>query len=478
MKFSEYFKLDKTQPYLDFVDIRLDTDIPVFLDPSAIKSLETTWGHELSYLLQSFFSAVLKRIKNGDHEEAQKLLSSLNEKNDFHLGYSRGKSRGHAFGAKTAESVWYALSNSKSAVTGLLKDLEDSCLLIEGIGIDMISDAVCNILRGPLLRYTKERCKYHNIKMEPQVPSGPIWNPKTEKWENHFVSLPVSKEYGKIVLVPKILVRHQLSYQCDDYYRHYLLPQMQLEELRAGSSLVEVLKNGKSRVTKKSLIKKYGSDKSDIVKQTVLRPAVLNQYKSDKDSNSLPPLTHNELSQVEGSTPPNWQDLIKELKSLPAGKKESYEYEDLIERIITSLFYPSLCNPVKQYHLHGGQKIVDIKYTNEAREGFFRYLSLHYSSAIIPVECKNYSEDLGNPEVDQLAGRFSPSRGVFGILMYRSITDKDRLVSRCIATAKDSRGFILPLDDQDLIEIMEHKASNPNCNEFPSLRKFFDKLIS
>lgn len=47
MRFSEYFKLNRSQAYLDFVDIPLDTDIPVFLDHGAIKSLDSNWGQNL-----------------------------------------------------------------------------------------------------------------------------------------------------------------------------------------------------------------------------------------------------------------------------------------------------------------------------------------------------------------------------------------------------------------------------------------------
>ena len=35
MRVSEYFNLNRTQPYLDFVDIPLNTDVSVFLDPNA-----------------------------------------------------------------------------------------------------------------------------------------------------------------------------------------------------------------------------------------------------------------------------------------------------------------------------------------------------------------------------------------------------------------------------------------------------------
>jgi len=154
VRVSEYFNLGKTQPYLDFVDVQLDTDIPVFIDPTALRPLKSPWGHECGSLVRAYFEVVLNQIKIGNDNGARKLVSCLNERNEFHFGYSRGKSRGHAFGAESAKSVWQALSKSQASISGLLKDLEDTCLMIEGIGPDMVSDAVCNILRGPLIQYT------------------------------------------------------------------------------------------------------------------------------------------------------------------------------------------------------------------------------------------------------------------------------------------------------------------------------------
>lgn len=237
MKVSEYFKLGREQPYLDFVDVPLDTDIAVFVDPAALRSLESPWGCECTSLVQHFFDAVLSHIKRGQDAQARKLLSSLKEQNEFHLGFSSGKPKGRAFGDKSAESIWGALSTSTASTTGLLKDLEDTCLLIDGIGRDMISDAVCNIIRGPLIRYTQQTCTYYGIPMSAGVDSGPIWNPETEKWQSTFVELPVTR-YGKILLVPKIIVRHRISYDFNEYYTHYLLPEMQIEELKANSGLL------------------------------------------------------------------------------------------------------------------------------------------------------------------------------------------------------------------------------------------------
>jgi hypothetical protein len=418
MRVSEYFKLGKPQPFLDFVDIRLDTDIEVFVDPTALKSLKSIWGHECSSLVQNYFDVVLSRIKDGHHLEAQKLVSCLNERNEFHLGYSAGRSRGHAFGSKSAESVWSALSKSQASVSGLLKDLEDTCLLIDGIGRDMISDAVCNILRGPLIKYTQDVAQYYGIPLTPDIASGPIWNPEAEVWESALVPLPVTSQ-GKVILVPKVLVRHRLSYQYHEYYADYLLPEMQQEEIQAKSSLVELLKDGTPRVTKKALRAKYGSNKLAVVQQTLKRPHVLSQYKEDKEKQPPPPLEHEQLAEIEGSNLPDWDKLLNDLRALPTGQNHASEYEELIERILTAVFYPSLCKPQKQHKIHDGRKRIDITYTNEARSGFFHWLSLHYPSALIFVECKNYGKEIGNPELDQLSGRFSPSRGQVGILICR-----------------------------------------------------------
>ena len=475
MRISEYFNLRKTQPFLDFVDVRLDTDIEVFVDPTALRPLKSKWGQECASLVQHYFETVLSHIKKGNHSKAKELVSSLNERNEFHLGFSKGRSRGHAFGKKSAESVWSALLKSQASRSGLLHDLEDTCLLIEGIGRDMISDAVCNIIRGPLIKYTQDACSYYGIPLTPDVDSGLIWDPITEDWERDLIYLPMTEE-GKVILVPKIIVRHHISYKYQEYYTHYLLPVMQLEELNANTGLVELLKDGRRRVTKKALRKKYGSNKFSVVEQTIKRPQVLKNYKAEKEKNILPPLYHNQLSDIEKSDPPNWDELIGSLTAIDTGKARAADYEEIIERILSALFYPSLCNPTKQHKIHEGRKRIDITYTNEAEIGFFSWLSKHYPSAFIFVECKNYGKEIGNPEIDQIAGRFSPSRGIVGLLVCRSVDKPNILDQRCIDTAKDQRGFILTLADDDIIELMKTAKKGIRSHAFPLLMRKFRRL--
>ncbi len=123
MRISEYYKLRRTQPMLDFVDVDITGDTPVFIDPRALRLLPSKWGDECISLIQSFFRAVLVAIHDSKHSEAQRLLRTLREPNETHLGLSKGKSRGRELGRESAYDLWNALSKSEAVKSGLLEDL-------------------------------------------------------------------------------------------------------------------------------------------------------------------------------------------------------------------------------------------------------------------------------------------------------------------------------------------------------------------
>ena len=92
--------------------------------------------------------------------------------------------------------------------------------------------------------------------------------------------------------------------------------------------------------------------------------------------------------------------------------------------VIEFLFFPSLLYPRKEREIHQGRKRIDIAMENGAKTGIF--VRLHqirdFPCAYVAFECKNYSTDVANPEIDQLAGRFSPNRGKVGFLCCRQVT--------------------------------------------------------
>lgn len=70
------------------------------------------------------------------------------------------------------------------------------------------------------------------------------------------------------------------------------------------------------------------------------------------------------------------------------------------------IFENDLIHPQKEFEIHEGRKRIDILYTNTERKGsFFSDLAAikQIPSAYIMVECKNYSSEIKNPELDQMA---------------------------------------------------------------------------
>lgn len=474
MRVSEYFQLNRHQGELDFVDVDIRGDTPVYVDPRALRLLTTDWGQECVSLVQHFFRTVLEAIRAGDDLRAQRLLAGLHEPNETHLGLSADHARGSGLGAGLARDVWEALSETDAAVTGLLQDLEDTALLVPGIDRDRISDITTNIIRQPLIRYTQDACEHYGMPLCEGVNSGALWDQQNSTWTSALVSLPMTSE-GKLLLVPKAIVRKTLDYDRSEYLSHYLLTTLQEVELAAGSELVQLLKNGSHRVTKKSLREKYGSNKAAIARLTQEHPEALENYRAHKRRHFKEPLTHEEFF-VEGlGEEPELEALLEAVTAIPSGRDTATEYHRAIENFLTALFYPNLTSPQIEYPIHDGRKVIDISYANAASRGFFGWLAKHYPCAMIFIECKNYTSDPANPELNQLSGRFSPRRGQVGLLVCRGIEDKERMAARCRDTADDGRGYVLALDDGDLRELLDQYQAT---GELALLRERFDALIN
>ena len=477
MRISEYYKLGRSQPTLDFVDVDVEGDTRVFVSPRALMELPSAWGDECVYLVQNFFQTVLHLIRSGHNRDAETLLRVLREPNETHLGLSAGRSQGRALGNELARDVWKALSESEAAMSGLLQDLEDTVLMVEGISIDIISDMTTNIIREPLIRYTQQVAELYGIPLQEGVSSGPLWDAHEQKWFNRFERLPVT-QHGRLLLVPKAIVRKHLEYDAGEYYRHFLLEHLREVELNENTALVELLRNGQRRVTKKALMEKYGSGKAVIVRETRKYPEVLKRYKSIKREQQHLPLTHEDIAYIEDQPAPDWDGLLRAVTELEPGEKDAGAYEKAVEALLTALFYPVLTNPVVQHKIHEGRKKIDITYTNMAIAGFFKWLATNYSAAHTFVECKNYGREVANPELDQLSGRFSPTRGQFGLLVCRHFADKKLFLRRCRDTAMDGRGFIVPIDDDDLGGLVKGRQSDEMFFSLPLLQETFRGLVS
>lgn len=476
---SEYFGLGHSQPFLDFVDVDIDGDLPVFLDPTALLAFNTTWANECVALVQDFFQYILSLLGANQRALAEALVAVLREPNETHLGFSKGRARGRGLGPTSAEWLCAALSESKAIDTGLLEHLEDTILMIPGVAGDLVSDIATNLMREPLLAYTEEQCVGLGIPVQSNVASGPLWDPSTHRWQTHLVSQPLVPS-GPLLLVPKVLARRKLEYDYDEYYRDYILPYLMEAEIEQKTALVRTVKS-LPRVYRKDLEAKYGHGKQAVVSITQARPQLLAAYRRDKREQRRirrPALTHDELADTIGGERPDIRGLLAEVVRLVPGPDDAASYHEAVYRLLTVLFHPALSHGRKEQKIHGGLKRIDITFDNVATSGFFQWLWQNYSAPLVFAECKNYGKELGNPELDQMIGRFSPSRGQFGLIVCRSLEDPDRFYRRCQHAADDQHGYIVALTDEDLDSLVSNAASGTRPDQaFGVLRSRFQKLL-
>jgi hypothetical protein len=455
MRFSKAFKLKKVQAELDFVDIDPTRDTRLFVDPYAIQIKDNEFSTTCADGIKTYFAEVLESLRRSDLSRAEYLTSYLSEPQETFLGLSRGRPQGRGVGRFQANQLLSALIRSKAFQTGVLSDLAEAELFVEGIARDKVSDLTTNILRGPLINYTQHQCELHSIPLSREVPSGPIWDPSHLGWIHEYVKLPVIS--GKpIMLVPKYFVRRSLSLESQEFYNHYVLEYLREENLAAMSSLVQFFKrSGEPYVTKKSLKEKYPMVKDDLAIFARDHPEVLETYR--KIAGAKGTLDADEFDDTFDEKAFALA-LMERLGQIPGGMQSASLYHSFTMGILTFLFFPELINPIKEYELHLGRKRVDIKFTNAGEKGFFRRMLVQPQTRSIQVlvECKNYTRALGNPEIDQLAGRFGHTRGYFGMLLCREVDDWNTLRARCRDTALDGRGFIVVLDDRLVTKMLLH----------------------
>lgn len=274
--FRQYFKLRQKEERLGFVNIPLNTDVELYIDPLVLSNQKGEWYVRASNSIVDFFEELLNAIKNHDDKKALYLLSRLREPNETHFGVSSNMPDGCGIGDEQALFLLNKLKKSKAVQTGHLKDLSDCELLINGIGSDKISDIVTNIIRGLLIEYTEEQCKHYQIPVR-ETTSNFFWSVEAKNWIRrkamlpHFLNKPV-------ILVPKNIVRKQTSSNYQNVYER-IIEALQEYHLSLNTSLVKVLKNGKRVVSKRSLKERYKCSKDFVYAYIDENPEFLAKYK-------------------------------------------------------------------------------------------------------------------------------------------------------------------------------------------------------
>jgi hypothetical protein len=462
MRVSKRFNLKASQFELDFIDIDTARDLPVFVDPHFLGLRSDRWSIEATANVQSFFGQFIELSRAGRKAEARQLFSYLGEPNETCLGLSRGRPRGNAVGEDLANDIFDSLVDSTAVKTGVLADLEDARVFVRGIDKDRVSDMTTVLIRGQLLQYTIDQCNLWGMPLTAEVPSGDVWDVGKRGWISYLAPRLIVGN-RPILLVPKAIVSFSKRYTAQKYHQHFVLTYLKHEHLRLDTALVQRrrLKNGsiKRWVTKKSIAEHESpGDKEYLAEFTERHVEVFADFKA-RAAREEHSLGNDEFTSA------SLEDVVRHLDtsltSIPAGIDHATAYHRLVLGILELCFYPALIAPRMEAPLHDGRKRTDITFDNAASDGFFyRLHSVHkIPSAYIMIECKNYSRDVKNPELDQLAGRFGVNRGEFGLLISRTADDFDTLIQRCADAYKDRRGLIVPVQDSDLHDMLSNRMS-------------------
>jgi hypothetical protein len=465
--FSQAFGLGKSQHELDFVDVSLARDNRLFIDPFGIAQELDRWSQHASATVGMFFQQVVDDIRGGHEGNARQLLLNLREPNETRLGYSKDRPKGAGIGDDQAEDIFEALRTSSAVREGFITALEECELMIPGIGHDKISDLTTNILRGHLVDYTHAQCELHGVPIH-NVPLDPIFNTDSMQWEEGYVDLPVWHD-RPILLVPKSAVRYSPAYQHGRYYRHYVLNFLKARELNnPHSQLVRLITNKRAKTTRRvvrktDLAKKYPRAKEFLFEFSRENPGVLREYREDLKRMERTDSGSDVDSDDETVIATALADVLQQTE---VGNDHATDYHKLMVGTVEFIFYPKLAHPKKEREIHEGRKRIDIVMENGAHTGIFYHIPniRHLPCSFVPIECKNYGREVGNPELDQLAGRFSVNRGKMGFLCCREFENRGLFIQRCRDTFVDDRGLILPLDDGTVLRYLDLIAHG-NRNE-------------
>ena len=148
------------------------------------------------------------------------------------------------------------------------------------------------------------------------------------------------------------------------------------------------------------------------------------------------------------------QSLISRLASVPTGKTGWRQFEDICIDILTYAFVPPLRLPRIQSTTEDGLDRRDAVYPIGFGNSFWESIKHEYGARMVVAEFKNYSDPIGQTEVESLQQYLLPkAKRSFGLLCSRFPPSENALKARRRAWML-AENIILFLSDDELAEIV------------------------
>ncbi|GLB48072.1 hypothetical protein [Neptunitalea lumnitzerae] len=211
LNISTYFKLNCRQPELEFIDIDLNKDNLLFVDPRLIEMGNDIYSKKMQRNIEVFWAEIIKAVKRNDKRAISSTLDGLKEPKETRLGYASNTCDGNSIARKLKKKLIGAIMKNKAVQSGQLSQFCDFEFFIDDVSSDRISDMVTKIVKDVLVEFTQHQCQIHKIPMKLFVQDDFLDITKGNvSWIKEMnVELPFD-EYGEpIIFVPKNIVRLQ-----------------------------------------------------------------------------------------------------------------------------------------------------------------------------------------------------------------------------------------------------------------------------
>lgn len=222
-----------------FIDIDVDADNRLYVDPRAARLMKhpQPFADEAVRCADTFLDTVTECIFDGSPAarlRGEQYLQCFVEPWETRLGMAEEGFRGHGGADQVGTWIWETLTGAAEPLVriGMLHQLEDLPLFVDGVDKDITSDITTRIMYGPLARFTEQVVADY-----PEFVSGghqvktvrkQVWNPNTCEWDEEEFTLPVVNR-KELLLVPIGWARSALLMSAGRYYDTTLLSFAQME---------------------------------------------------------------------------------------------------------------------------------------------------------------------------------------------------------------------------------------------------------
>jgi len=434
-RLTDFHKIFVDQQSVSFAIPFLDEDIPLYVDPFLLWKSPSMQDTSLHTSIIAAFNWIYRLGQGALREDAKRILVELSECQEAGLGQARDK-KGRRISLGKAEEILGVLDSIPDVQSQGVYHIEVIQLLVEGIGKDRISDFSCNLLKSFLIDYSIEQCR--NLGIPTSLSSiGAIYNASTCKFETEQVELPINPETSTpLLLIPKRWLRFVPWINFDNFYEHACVKTA--PGVIPDKSQKPILLNFNR--------KNYGLV-TDFI-ETKARQAI--DCLNDPLFKQIP-ITSARLK---------WSTIEK----LPTGNKERADkiYENNIEQILASLFYPHLDFAQGQSRTDSGVHIRDLIFYNNRKLDFLEEIIEQFGSRQIVFELKNV-EEITRDHINQLNRYLTDQFGRLGVLVTRNPVPR-HIQKNLVDLWSSQRKCILVITDEDLklmVSVFESKQRMP-----------------